>query len=147
MAQTVKRLPTMWEIWVWSLGREDPLEKEMETHYIIIKNKPTGRKQERKLYEWKKSSQMLVSCFFHLLQVWWRKTGCLLCSEARTLASEVAKWKWLLISAFRRSLQEVTNHFFVKLNVVVKWDTWMINKAFSCMITVISTITACLRTI
>ena len=32
MAQTVKCLPTMWEIWVQSLDWEDPLEKEMETH-------------------------------------------------------------------------------------------------------------------
>ena len=32
MAQTVKCLPTMWETWVRSLGREDPLEKEMATH-------------------------------------------------------------------------------------------------------------------
>ena len=55
VAQTVKRLPTMWETWVWSLGREDPLEKEMETHYIIIKNKPRDRKQARKLYELKKA--------------------------------------------------------------------------------------------
>ena len=30
--QRVKRLPAMWETWVRSLGREDPLEKEMETH-------------------------------------------------------------------------------------------------------------------
>ena len=29
MAQTVKRLSTMWETWVQSLGWEDPLEKEM----------------------------------------------------------------------------------------------------------------------
>ena len=32
MAQTVKRLPSMWETRVRSLGREDPLEKEMATH-------------------------------------------------------------------------------------------------------------------
>ena len=32
VAQTVKRLPTMQETWVWSLGREAPLEKEMATH-------------------------------------------------------------------------------------------------------------------
>ena len=31
----VKRLPTMWETWVQSLGREDPLEKEMATHSSI----------------------------------------------------------------------------------------------------------------
>jgi len=28
----VKHLPAMQETWVWSLGREDPLEKEMATH-------------------------------------------------------------------------------------------------------------------
>ena len=32
MAQTVKRLPTMLETWIQSLGQEDPLEKEMATH-------------------------------------------------------------------------------------------------------------------
>ena len=32
VAQMVKRLPTMQETWVRSLSREDPLEKEMETH-------------------------------------------------------------------------------------------------------------------
>ena len=29
VAQTVKRLSTMWETWVRALGWEDPLEKEM----------------------------------------------------------------------------------------------------------------------
>ena len=32
VAQTVKRLPTMWETRVQFLGREDPLEKEMAPH-------------------------------------------------------------------------------------------------------------------
>ena len=32
VAQTVKHLSTMWEIWVRSLGWEDSLEKEMATH-------------------------------------------------------------------------------------------------------------------
>ena len=32
VAQMVKRLPTMRETWVQSLGREDPLEKEMAPH-------------------------------------------------------------------------------------------------------------------
>ena len=36
VAQTVKSLPTMRETWVQSLGREDLLEKEMATHYIIL---------------------------------------------------------------------------------------------------------------
>ena len=32
VAQRLKRLPTMWETWVQSLGQESPLEKEMATH-------------------------------------------------------------------------------------------------------------------
>ena len=32
----VKRLPTMEETWVQSLGREDLLEKEMTTHSSIL---------------------------------------------------------------------------------------------------------------
>ena len=36
MAQTVKRLPTMQETQVQSLGWEDLLEKEMATHSSIL---------------------------------------------------------------------------------------------------------------
>ena len=35
-AQMVKNLPTMQEIWVLSLGQEDPLEKGMATHSSIL---------------------------------------------------------------------------------------------------------------
>ena len=34
VVQMVKNLPTM-QIWVWSLGQEDPLEKKMATHSSI----------------------------------------------------------------------------------------------------------------
>ena len=36
MAQMLKSLPSMWEIWVQSLGWEDPLKKEMATHSSIL---------------------------------------------------------------------------------------------------------------
>ena len=36
MVQRLKHLPAMWETWVQSLGREDPLEKEMATHSSIL---------------------------------------------------------------------------------------------------------------
>ena len=36
MAQTVKRLPTMQETRVRSLGREDLLEKEIATHFSTL---------------------------------------------------------------------------------------------------------------
>ena len=36
VAQTGKNPPVMQETWVWSLGREDPSEKEMATHSSIL---------------------------------------------------------------------------------------------------------------
>ena len=36
MAQWVKNLPAMQEMWVQSLGQEDPLEEEMATHSSIL---------------------------------------------------------------------------------------------------------------
>ena len=36
IAQSGKSLPPMQETWVQSLGREDPLEKEMATHSSIL---------------------------------------------------------------------------------------------------------------
>ena len=36
VAQRLKRLPAMQETWLRSLGWEDPLEKEMETHSSIL---------------------------------------------------------------------------------------------------------------
>ena len=44
VAQMVKRLPTMWETWVQSLGWEDLLEKEMATHSSILPGKSHGRR-------------------------------------------------------------------------------------------------------
>ena len=32
----VKNLPATWEMWVQSLGWEDPLEKEMATHSSVL---------------------------------------------------------------------------------------------------------------
>ena len=39
VAQTIKRLPTMREPWVQSLGQEDLLEKEMATHSSVLARK------------------------------------------------------------------------------------------------------------
>ena len=49
VAQMVKNLPAMQETWVRSLGPEDPLEKEMTTHFSILAwripwiEEPSGR--------------------------------------------------------------------------------------------------------
>ena len=36
VAQTVENPPAMWETWVQSLGREDPVEEGMATHSSIL---------------------------------------------------------------------------------------------------------------
>ena len=36
VAQMVRNLPAMWEIWVESLGWEDPLEEGMATHASVL---------------------------------------------------------------------------------------------------------------
>ena len=36
VAQRLKHLPAMQETWVQSLDQEDPLEKEMATHFSIL---------------------------------------------------------------------------------------------------------------
>ena len=49
VAQTVKRLPTMRETWVRSLGCEDLLEKEMATHSSILAWKIPWREEPDRL--------------------------------------------------------------------------------------------------
>ena len=44
VAQMVKRLSTMWETWVRSLGRENLLEKEMAIHSSAIASKSHGQR-------------------------------------------------------------------------------------------------------
>ena len=43
VVQMVKTLPALWESWVPSLSREDPLEKEMATHSIFLPGKSHGQ--------------------------------------------------------------------------------------------------------
>ena len=41
----VKNLPAMQEMWVQSLGWEDPLEEEMATHSSILTRKSHGQRR------------------------------------------------------------------------------------------------------
>ena len=55
MAQMVKRLSTMWETRVQSLGWEDPLEKEMAIHSSILtweipRTEKLGRKEWQSVF-------------------------------------------------------------------------------------------------
>ena len=50
VAHMVKNLPVMWEMWVRSLGQEDPLEKRMATHSCILAWRiPRTEDSQRKL--------------------------------------------------------------------------------------------------
>ena len=42
LAQMVKNLPAVQEIYVQSLGQEDPLEKEIATHSVFLPGKSHG---------------------------------------------------------------------------------------------------------
>ena len=48
----VKRLPTMQETWVQSLGQEDLLEKEMATHSSILAWKIPWTEEPGGLHPW-----------------------------------------------------------------------------------------------
>ena len=49
VAHTIKRLPTMQETQVQSLGREDPLEEEVTTHSSILAWRIPGTEEPVKL--------------------------------------------------------------------------------------------------
>ena len=94
MAQTVKHLPAVQETWVWSLGWEDPVEKEMAAHSSILSWKihgwrslvgysPWGR-NESDTTEWlhfhfhfqifvktDSGSKYMTSCLSLELDSWW----------------------------------------------------------------------------
>ena len=62
VAQTIKHLSTMWEIRVRSLGREDPLEKEMATHSSTLAWKIPWT--EESPWDYKESTEQLNFLFF-----------------------------------------------------------------------------------
>ena len=63
VAQTVKRLPAMQETWVQSLGREDPLEKEMAPHSNTLAWKIPWMEEPGRLQSMGSQSQTRLSDF------------------------------------------------------------------------------------
>ena len=45
----VKNLPAMWETWVPSLGREDPLEESMTTSPVFLPGESPGTEEPGRL--------------------------------------------------------------------------------------------------
>ena len=78
VAQIVKNLPAMQETQVWSLGKEDPLEKGMTTHSSILAwripwtEEPCGLQSlgsQRVRHDWK-TNTFTVSWWIYLTMSW-----------------------------------------------------------------------------
>ena len=83
VAQTVKRLPTMQEIQVQSLGREDLLEKEIATCSVFLPRKSHGWRSLVSHSPWgHKESDMTEQLHFHFS---------LLCKNRAFLVAQIVK--------------------------------------------------------
>ena len=127
VAQRLKRLPAMQETRVWSLGREDTLEKEMATHSKILawripwKEEPgrlqsTGLQRVRNDWATSLSLSLIISvvehCFIRLLPI------CMSSLEKYLFRSDLPPprppfffwlgclffWYWAVWTAYRDSL-------------------------------------------
>ena len=67
VAQTVRRLPTMRETWIPSLGQEDPLEKEMAPHSSPIAWKIPWTEEPGRLQSMGSQSRTRLSNFTFFL--------------------------------------------------------------------------------
>ena len=68
MAQAVKHVPVVQETRVRSLGWEDPLEKEMATHSVLLPGKFHGLRSLVGYSPWGcKESDTTEGLYFHLL--------------------------------------------------------------------------------
>ena len=72
MAQKVKNPPAMQETQVWSLGHEDPLEKEMTTHSSILEE--PGRLQsmglQRVRLDWATNTKVYNVMMWYTYILW-----------------------------------------------------------------------------
>ena len=70
VAQTVKRLPTMWETWVQFLDWKDLLEKEMATHSSILAWKIPWMEEPGRLQSmgWQRVEHNWATSLSHILR-------------------------------------------------------------------------------
>ena len=71
VVQMVKNLPAMQEMWVWSLGGEDPLEREIATHSSILAweipwtEEPGGLQSPRVRHKWATNTFIFKLLLYH----------------------------------------------------------------------------------
>ena len=85
VAQMVKHLSTMQETWVWSLGQEDPLEKEMAIHSSTIAWKIPWTEEPGRVQSVGSQSQTRLSDFTSLAA-----------QTAKNLPAMQETWVWTL---------------------------------------------------
>ena len=110
VAQLVKNLPALWETWVWSLGWEDLLEKEMATHsstvaWRIPRTEKPGRLQSM---ESQKSQTRLSNFTFTFTLLTIKSFDCV---DQTNCGKFFKKWEYQTITYLLRNLyasQEAT---------------------------------------
>ena len=129
MAQTVKRLPTMRETWVRSLGREDALEKEMATHSSVLAWKILWAEEpgwllsiqsQRVGHKWMTSLSLMILLYtcLHLTKLIYRAsfgTSVLNCLSLSLLSNsaEMSVFRHMLSYFSIKSLQNHTSGYYI----------------------------------
>ena len=117
MAQRSKHLPGIWETWVWSLGREDPLEKEMATHsstlaWRIPWMEESGRLQsmgsQTLRQDWATSLSLSFKCFVTCLLLPFRL---FVCNFLSFLLKPSGNQEWLYFFFPKFSTQQSLAYF------------------------------------
>ena len=118
MAQTVKRLSTMQETWVGSLGWEDSLEKEMATHSCTLAwripwTEEPGKLQSTGSLSWTRLSNFTFTFHFHALEkemathssvLAWRIPGTEEPDGLQSIGSQSqTQLRWLSMHAYRKA--------------------------------------------
>ena len=118
VAQSVKNLPAVQEIWVWSLGREDLLEKEMATHSSMHAWKSHGQRRlvgyspwgRKKSYDWVGNTTLITvsghSSDFSPAATHW--VGCL--KKPRAVIEKINNLKFPYTSQLSISKLKILSH-------------------------------------
>ena len=102
----VKNLPAMQETWVWSLGREDPLEKGMATHSHILackipRTEEPGGLQSMRLqragHDWAAENAHTLSCKMNRITGELFVTSFCFRGSSMYVAIFCSHWGWIIV--------------------------------------------------
>ena len=91
VAQMGKRLSTMWETWVWSLGREVPWRRKWQPTPVLLPRKSHGRRSlvsmgsQRVGHDWATSLSLFNPGV--TLKIWWHENNSHFCQKCKHVNS------------------------------------------------------------